>query len=93
MYGQTYYCMRCGARAYAETCGECEREYRAELAEAYDAGEPRPMVVGRAFGGEIAILVHEEKESCGCRGSGWHSTDFDTLHECPHHKGAHPEFG
>ncbi len=92
-YGRTYWCVRCGDTAYhGDHCDICEAEYRQELAEAYDAGEPSPVVVGRAFGGEVAILVHEKAEHCGCRGGGWHCTDLDSWHACPHHSGPHPEY-
>jgi len=93
-YGRAFYCVRCGGTAYDDDtghCDACEAEYQRELAAAYDAGNPSPRVVGRAFGGEIAIWVHEKAEHCGCRGGGWHCTDMDTLHECPHHTGPHPD--
>jgi len=97
MYGRAFRCVRCGEAAYDDQtghCGPCEAAYQADLQEAYDAGEPRGVGVGRAFGGEIAIWVHEKAEHCGCRGGGWHSTDVDSWHTCPHHHAGqcHPEF-
>jgi hypothetical protein len=90
-YGQMTYCVRCGDPGYGDHCDKCEAEYRRELAQAYEDGQPHGVVVGRAFGGEIAIWVHEKAEHCGCRGGGWHCTDLDSLHPCPHHTGPHPE--
>lgn len=92
MFGVTYFCVRCGdPGAPSDHCDKCEAEYQAELQAQYAAGEPCPQVVGRAFGGEIAIWVHEKAEHCGCRGSGWHFTELDSIHKCPHHDGPHPE--
>ena len=92
MYGRVYSCSRCGAAACDYYCDDCERQYQADLQADYDAGQPRAVSVGRAFGAEVAILVHHKAEHCGCRGSGWHSTEFDSWHECPHHDGPHPEY-
>lgn len=93
MHGQVFYCVRCGGPAYgADHCDECEADYQRSMQEAYEGGEPCPVVVGRAFGGEVAIWVHEKAEHCGCRGGGWHSTDYDSWHKCPHHDGPHPEY-
>jgi hypothetical protein len=97
MFGRAFHCVRCGGTAYDQStghCDPCEATYQAELAQAYDDGEPYGVVVGRAYGGEIAIWVHEKAEHCGCRGHGWHSTNVDSWHTCPqHHAGQpHPEF-
>lgn len=94
MFGRAFHCVRCGGVAYDDYtghCDSCEAEYQRELQQAYDDGQPSPRVVGRAFGGEIAIWVHEKAEHCGCRGRGWHFTDLDSIHKCPHHDGPHPE--
>lgn len=97
MYGRAFHCVRCGEPAYDDRtghCDKCEAEYQAELRADYEAGQPSPVVVGRAFGAELAIWVHEDKEHCGCRGGGWHYTELDSIHECPikAHAGPHPEY-
>ncbi len=90
----TYWCTRCGAAAYSEYCDRCEADYQQSQRDLYESGEPYPVVVGRAYGGEVAIWVHEQPEYCGCRGSGWHSTELDSWHQCPHHfkHQPHPEY-
>jgi hypothetical protein len=88
-------CTRCGRPTeYPEDwhCASCERDYHRQQAEDYEAGTPRPVQVGTAFGGPVVIEVHEKEEFCGCRGSGWHNTDYDSWHKCPHHDGPHPEY-
>jgi len=90
-YGQLTYCVRCGDLGHGDYCDPCEAQYRADVARDYEGGQPYPVVVGRAFGGEVAIWVHEKAEHCGCRGHGWHSTELDTWHKCQHHSGLHPE--
>jgi hypothetical protein len=32
-----------------------------------------------------------DPKHCGCRGCGWALSDLDTWHQCPYHKGPHPE--
>lgn len=94
MYGRAFYCVRCGGTAFDQStghCDPCEAAYQQELEAEYQAGQPYPIVVGRAFGGELAIWAHEKAEHCGCRGRGWHFTDLDSIHKCPHHDGPHPE--
>ena len=75
-------------------CGACDDRYYASLARGYQAGHPRAVQVGTAFGGPVCIEVHERAEHCGCRGGGWHSTEFDSWHPCPErgHEGPHPEY-
>lgn len=52
-----------------------------------------PYVVGSGYGGQIAIWVHQDPAQCGCGGSGWSTTDYDSVHQCPaHYTGQpHPE--
>lgn len=32
-----------------------------------------------------------DASKCGCRGTGWFTSEVDTLHACPMHVGPHPD--
>ena len=38
------------------------------------------------IGGGHAVMVHEIPALCGCSGSGWHISDFDSIHRCNIHE-------
>jgi len=44
-------------------------------------------------GPNIAITIHDNPALCSCYGSGWASTDYDSIHRCNIHPvtGHHPE--
>jgi hypothetical protein len=78
-----------------EGCTDCENTCP-DCGSLYCMGEcqfPRPYQVGSAFGGPVAIMVHQDAEICGCYGGGWHITDYDSIHRCPMHRPTrhHPE--